>query len=816
MAAKIRVLIVEDNHLVRFGVASMLEEFQDEMTIVAEADNGADAVRLAMELKPDIVLMDIGLPIKDGLQATAELKQSCPNVHIMALTAREDDEGVQSMLAAGAEAYCLKQISAEQLALAIKSVYGGAGWLDPAIVSRVFKASALAAAAAAAASSKPHQNADNNTASTPPSQPEKAAPEAAAASSNFGKYQIICEVGRGGMGIVYKGHDTSLKRPVAIKQLFLENIEPDKRDEFRERFRREACLAAGVTHPNLTAVYDVSISSENSYFVMEFLDGQNLRNLIEQSPGNKIKAEDLLPIIKQVCAGLQHAHDMSLVHRDIKPDNIFILTDGKVKITDFGIAKSIREGENSMLTNPGTMLGTMTYSSPEQLKDARHVDHRSDIYSLAVVAYEALCGQVPFAGDIATTLIAIATKVPRSANEINPELSPDVANVIAKAMRKRPEDRQQSASEFEKEFERAMIQPRGPAAGSMVRATGFPGIPITGPVVGAGGAASSADLNPSPVGKHWFSGRTSEHNKPAAGEPQSVISQPAALVKFIGQIGRAGDGPGAFQEPAAICVHGGKVVVADTSRRDFQVFGRDGRVQAESRPNPIGRAGSKTNGGIFSKPSSVAIDTHGLIYVSDSSDQYIRIFDEQGVFMREVLNKHGKDGGILGLLCDSAGNLYLSDPDNGCVHVMSIEPGTWLLKIGSKGVAEGQMQLPQGLALDRLGQLFVVDYGISKVSVFSKFGFYQRSWGRKGAGKGEFNVPRGIAIDKLDRVYIADSLNHRVQVFSTEGEHLYTFGGRGSEAERFIGPSDLSIDPVDNRLYVADKGNCRVQVFELL
>jgi DNA-binding beta-propeller fold protein YncE len=334
------------------------------------------------------------------------------------------------------------------------------------------------------------------------------------------------------------------------------------------------------------------------------------------------------------------------------------------------------------------------------------------------------------------------------------------------------------------------------------------------PLGGSGASAQNAEDMPKAVVKPWLAGRTSEQSKPAPGQLHP-ITQSVALAKVVGQIGRAGEGSGQFQEPVAICARGAKIAVADAIRRKFQIFNREGRVLGESRPNATIK-GSKTNGGVFSKPSSIAIDSRGRVYASDASDHYIRVFDGQGTFQKEFLNKHGKDGGINGLYCDNAGNIYLADPDNGCVHVMAAETGVWMRKIGVKGTGEGQMQFPQGIAMDRFGQMFVVDYGTSRVSVFSKAGLFQRSWGSKGTGRGQFNVPRGIAIDRTDRVYIADSFNHRVCVFNTGGDYMYSFGGRGTEPGRFIGPSDLSIDPDNNMLYVVDKGNNRVQIFELL
>ena len=151
---------------------------------------------------------------------------------------------------------------------------------------------------------------------------------------NCGKYKIICELARGGMGIVYKAEDPDLQRLVAIKELFLEQVEESKRDEFIERFRREAILAANLRHPNIVAIYDVSISKQNAYYIMELLTGVTLRGDLEMRPGKRMSAEEFLPILSQTCKGLSHARDMNLVHRDIKPDNIFILPDGTVKITD--------------------------------------------------------------------------------------------------------------------------------------------------------------------------------------------------------------------------------------------------------------------------------------------------------------------------------------------------------------------------------------------------------------------------------------------------------------------------------------------------
>lgn len=639
---------------------------------------------------------------------------------------------------------------------------------------------------------------------------------------SFGQYEVLEEIGRGGMGVIFKARDPRLNRMVAIKQLVLDHVDEDKRDEFRERFRREAILAAGLNHVNLISIYDVSIEQDNSYYVMELLSGHNLRTEVEKRPNRRMSPEDFLALLKQVCAGLSHAHESGLVHRDIKPDNIFLLQGNKVKITDFGIARS-QEPDNSNLTKPGVMLGTLAYVSPEQLQDARNVDHRADIYSLAVVTYEALCGHVPFAGDgLTSTLMAIISKEPKPLNEVNPEISNDIAAVVAKAMRKKAEDRYGTADEFEKEFERAILI--GRSGGGSTISTSRGGITaINSPGRQTGSFNTSSTIKPAaqPLGeelpkagvKPWLAGRTGESAKVHLGSA-GAISQSVALVKAIGQFGRHGEERGCFMEPNSISARAGKIVVSDAVLRKFVVFSRDGRVIGELKTVPKAK-GTKTDGGAFSKPAAVALDFRGRIIGVDSTDHFIRIYDGQGSYLKDFINKHGKGGGLSGVICDSSGYIYVADPDNGCIQVYQGDVGNWIRKVGSKGTGDGQLQYPTGLTLDRFGQLLVVDFFSSKVSIFSKAGMFQRNFGGKGTTKGLFNVPRGVAVDRYDRIYVADSLNHKVQVFSPSGDYLFSFGGRGNELGRFIGPAAVSVDPDNNCLYVVDKGNCRIQIFEI-
>lgn len=628
-------------------------------------------------------------------------------------------------------------------------------------------------------------------------------------SAEFGDYEILSEIGRGGMGIVYQAKDKDGSRLVAIKQLVLDNVDPKKRREFHDRFRREAAMVARLDHPNIVRVFDVDKRPESDYYVMEYLEGRSLRTELEER-GGRMPVEEFLPILKQVAAGLSYAHSLNVVHRDVKPDNIFLLKDGTVKITDFGIARTV-DLEQTHLTKTGVMLGTLAYVSPEQLQDAKNVDHRADLFSLAIVTYEALSGKLPFTGDgIAKTVIKILSAEAEPLHLLQPDVKVETAAVVSRAIRKKARDRYMSVSDFYKAFEQSVLEDvsetkvesdsiqalivKAKQEESKVAAT--PGIPLE---------IGKAGTGPAPAMKVTR----------AAGRHDALDISESYLVRHLAIIGGKGEDRGLFLEPSCVAARLGKVVVADKQRRNMQLFSVDGRWLKDIVAGKFSGE-SVTGGGSLTNPSGLAIDGRGRLYVADNADHFIRVFDSQGKFLKEFKNIHGKEGGIQGLTLDSSGIAYVSDPDNGCLQAYLAETGAWMRKLGSKGTGKGQLKLPSQLACDRLNQIYVVDYGTSRVSVFAKTGIFIRSFGGKGTANGLFNVPRGIAVDRNDRIFVADSLNHRVQIFGPAGEWLYSFGGKGTEPGKFIGPSGLSIDSQSNRLYVCDRGNQRVQVFELM
>jgi eukaryotic-like serine/threonine-protein kinase len=260
-----------------------------------------------------------------------------------------------------------------------------------------------------------------------------------------GRYRIVRKLGSGGMATVYLAEDQELGRGVAIKIL---NERHANDEQFVERFRREAKNAAGLSHQNIVSVFDRGEAEGTYYIAMEHLKGRNLKELIAaRGPAPVHIAVD---IARQVLAALGHAHENGIVHRDIKPHNVMIDDDRRVKVTDFGIARA----GTSQMTEAGSIVGTAQYLSPEQARGAQ-VDQRSDLYSVGVVLYELLTGKVPFTGE---SPVEIAMKhlsdTPPPPSELNPDVPEDLDKIVMRALAKDPARRYQSAEEMEADLER--------------------------------------------------------------------------------------------------------------------------------------------------------------------------------------------------------------------------------------------------------------------------------------------------------------------------------------------------------------------------
>lgn len=264
-----------------------------------------------------------------------------------------------------------------------------------------------------------------------------------------GRYQILDKIGGGGMSLVYRAKDLYLNRIVAIKVL-REHLTHD--EEFVARFRREAQAVASLSHTSIVSIYDVGQDKDLHYLVIEMVEGQNLKEIINEK--GKIPVREAVDIVVQICDALEHAHKHKIIHCDIKPHNIIITRDGKAKVTDFGIARAVT---TATITHTGSIMGSVHYFSPEQAK-GEIADEKSDIYSVGVVLYEMVTGRLPFEGEspisVALKKINNDSVPPR---ELNPEIGEAMDKVIRRAMERNPLKRYDTVHELKQDIISAQL-----------------------------------------------------------------------------------------------------------------------------------------------------------------------------------------------------------------------------------------------------------------------------------------------------------------------------------------------------------------------
>lgn len=259
-----------------------------------------------------------------------------------------------------------------------------------------------------------------------------------------GRYHILEKIGGGGMANVYKAHDVILDREVAVKVL---QPQFSSDEQFIHRFRREAQAATSLNHPNIVNIYDVGEEDDTYYIVMEYVEGQTLKELIQMK--GALDVEEAVGYMEQMLSALSHSHANQLVHRDIKPHNILVRHDGLLKVTDFGIARAISA---ATITHTNSVMGSVQYLSPEQARGGQ-VTFKSDIYSLGIVFYEMVTGRIPFSGD---TAVSIAIKHLQhdtpSIKDLNEQLPQSIDNMIKRATEKDPLKRYDSIQDMEEDL----------------------------------------------------------------------------------------------------------------------------------------------------------------------------------------------------------------------------------------------------------------------------------------------------------------------------------------------------------------------------
>src|SRR5271166_4631518 len=302
----------------------------------------------------------------------------------------------------------------------------------------------------------------------------------------FGRYEVMAELGRGAMGVVYKARDPQINRFVAVKTVSLWGQEADEEKEFRLRFVHEAHAAGRLHHPGIVAIFDAGEDPESHdpYIVMEYVPGEALNRMLARE--KKFSPAKALQLAAEIAEALDYAHAQGVIHRDIKPGNILITQDGHAKIADFGIAKL----NLAHFTIPGKLLGTPAYMAPEQLS-GEGVDGRSDLFSLGVILYAMVTGHSPFQGDSATTVsFKVANREPVAASALDLSLPRALDEVIARAMAKDRDQRYQRGAEFAEDLRQLqqLFQADSTTASLRAAAPGTRSATRTGRVAVASGA----------------------------------------------------------------------------------------------------------------------------------------------------------------------------------------------------------------------------------------------------------------------------------------------------------------------------------------
>ena len=292
----------------------------------------------------------------------------------------------------------------------------------------------------------------------------------------LGRYEVVAELGKGAMGVVYRANDPMLNRMVAIKTINTEEAGHEGMAEYEARFYTEAKAAGGLNHPNIIIIYDIGKSGHLVYMAMEYIEGKELREML--ADGKPLAVAQAVDIAAQVGEGLAYAHQHQVVHRDIKPANIMITPDARAKIADFGIAR-MRSSETR--TQTGVILGSPKYISPEQVVGKR-ADHRSDIFSLGVILYECITGSTPFNGEgLSALMYQITNHDPSPPSASNPQVPVMLDYIIAKVLAKSPEARYQSAADFANDLRecKAQILTGQPGPGMATTKPPIPVVPMS-------------------------------------------------------------------------------------------------------------------------------------------------------------------------------------------------------------------------------------------------------------------------------------------------------------------------------------------------
>ncbi len=594
----------------------------------------------------------------------------------------------------------------------------------------------------------------------------------------FGRYRLIELIGEGGMGKVYRAHDTKMRRDVAVKVL---TPQLAALDGFRERFAREAYAAGRLAQPHIIPIHEADEIDGHLYLVMPVIDGTDVQALLNRD--GHLSPQLSVKITEQLAAALDAAHADGLVHRDVKPSNALITADEFVYLIDFGL---VHDGASTKLTPAGSNVGTWCYMAPERFSEGAS-DARSDVYALACVLYELLTGELPFPGNTQEQQCAghLTRDAPKP-TAVNPAVPAGFDDVIARGMAKDPGRRYQTAGELASAAHRALAQD-APQATSESETT------VPPDPVGVGGQPLSVPSNAAPrSATRPVRARRGRRRTILVGIATVVVLVAAMVWVGVADRHRKTQPVPASQSrqvtlpftglnaptPAAVDIAGGLYV------GNFY----DSRVLKLA-------AGSFTQTVLpftgLDHPFGMAVDRAGAVYATNS-------------YRHEVLKLAAGDTttirlpfkGIqfpMGVAVDAGGNVYATDPYNG-----------WVLKLPA-GASEQTLlpftglNYPEGVAVDAAGAVYVCDNYNDRVLELEPGSGAQTVLPFSG-----LSYPEAVAVDSAGAVYVADSANNRVLKLPA--------GGRTQTVLPFSGldhPEGVAVDAAGN-VYVTDGGNNRV------